>query len=177
MKRIICMAMLALAPLTAAVAEDMGKHKGQSCTAKGAWYGGEIGEDGVFRITYLVNYIEESADRGSLVLDFPRLVPGMFVPGAVKATLPRGFWTRVSPTEAKWVTLVVAVDATGATVGVLKLYGPVTMGKDCTEFTVVSFMEGFAPDADPFADPPLWGPMPLGTTVMHPMLPEARKGH
>jgi hypothetical protein len=175
MKRIICVAMLALAPLGTAVAEDMGKHKGQVCVGRGAWYGGEVGPDGSLRITYTVSYIEETTDRGSLILYFPQFDPAPFVPGAVKASLPRGFWTRVSPTEAYWAALVVAVDATGATVGVLKLSGPVTPGKDCNEFIVVSNMEGFAPDADPFKDPPLWGPVLLGTTVMRPMLPEARK--
>ncbi len=178
MKKLICIAMLALCPLAVAVADD--RHDGHkndaaACTANGAWYGGETGEDGVFRITYVVNYIPGDTDTGSFVLDVPGLPLSAFPPAA-RASMARGFWNRVSATEFTWVALVVTTTAEGAPAYVLKLRGPVTLARPCTEMTIGTFVDVYLPEMNPFEDDPLQT-IPMGTTVMHPMQAKAHRGH
>jgi hypothetical protein len=88
--------------------------------------------------------------------------PTAIFPDAVKITDFRGTWERIDGNTFAYTVLGIAVDENGATQYIAKLTGTETLSDECnTMFVANTKIQIYLPQADPFADAPLIGPIPV----------------
>ncbi len=110
----------------------------------------------------------QSAAAGTVVLE----VPGFDVtlpagnpstatfPNAIKGTDLRGTWERIDGNTFTYTVLGMTVSESGATQYISKLSGTETLMDECnTMFLENTELQIYLPQADPFVDTPLIGPI------------------
>jgi len=135
------------------------------CKLIGSWYGMS---SQYLTIYWLSTMSGQSSAQGGVALE----VPGFDVtltmgdvtafPDAVDMTTIRGVWERTSGNTFEYTGLSIASDADGIPQYIGKLTGTETLSEDCnTMFLEQTYLQVFAPDADPFEDDPLFAPVPF----------------
>ena len=97
----------------------------------------------------------QSANFGTIKLELPAFdmtLDGLFDTAKKKPLTLRGVWKRISGNTFAYTLIGFAIDENGHTVWIGKNSGYDTLTEDCNKLTVVSTLEVFYPDQDPFAD-------------------------
>jgi hypothetical protein len=109
----------------------------------------------------------QSANFGTIKLELPAFDMTLFgnFPTAKKKPLTlRGVWKRTGGNTFAYTLIGFAIDENGRTVWIGKNSGYDTLTEHCNKLTVVSTLEIFLPDQDPFADQPYLAiPIPVHT--------------
>lgn len=139
----------------------------EGCKLHGSW----IGYDTTFGDAWWMSTASgQSATAGTLVLEVPGFdltlpagdPPTATFPNALKITDLRGTWERIDGNSFAYTVLGIVVDENGATQYISKLTGTDTLSDECnTLFIANTKLQIYLPQADPFADTPLIGPMPI----------------
>src|SRR5512137_345297 len=159
MRRLVCIAIVALLPFTTAVGKDTGDEQG--CTPKGTWVGTL---EGIPVMT--ITYGHESAQTGTLIIDLPSFDPtfgGQFA-GVKGSSAARGIWKKTGGNTWFYTALIIGAVPNGPTIYVAKISGPVEAMDHCTSITISTMLEVFHPNGDP------WFSMPLNDHGGHPMV-------
>jgi hypothetical protein len=138
----------------------------EGCKLHGSWFGYEptIGD-----AYWMSTASGQSASAGTLVLEVPGFditltagdPPTATFPDALKITDLRGTWERIDGNTFAFTVLGIVVDESGVTQYIAKLTGTDTLSDECnTMFIENTKLQIYLPQADPFADAPLIGPMP-----------------
>lgn len=142
-----------------------GPHEG--CKLHGSWLGYSTSTGDAW---WMSTAGGQSAAAGTVVLEVPGFdmtlivgdPPAPVFPFAFKATDLRGTWERIDANKFAYTVLGIVVDENGTTQYISKLTGSETLIDDCnTMFLENTALQIYAPQADPFADLPLIGPIPF----------------
>jgi hypothetical protein len=118
------------------------------CKLQGSWYG--TGD-----ITLLTTYNGMSANSGTIIEELPGfdMTFGGFYPTVVEGTTLRGTWQRTGGNTFVFTQLAYGLDADGNIVYKVKNSGIKTLSEDCNSMEVVSTIEFYGPEDNPFAGP------------------------
>jgi hypothetical protein len=135
------------------------------CKLIGSWYGWSNQYDVIY---WLSTMSGQNSARGGVALEVPGFDVTLTVdgtptfPDAVEMTTIRGVWERTSGNTFEYTGLSIASDADGLPVYIGKLTGTETLSEDCNSmFLEETYLQIFAPNADPFEDDPLFEPIPF----------------
>ena len=133
------------------------------CKVIGSWYGWSHQYDVIY---WLSTISGQNSAHGGVALEVPGFDVTLTVddvptfPNAVEMTTIRGVWERTSGNTFDYTGLGIATDADGLPVYTGKLTGKHTLSEDCnTMFLEETYLQIFAPNADPFEDDPLFPPI------------------
>jgi hypothetical protein len=81
-------------------------------------------------------------------------------PDAVQSSKLRGVWERTGPNSYAYTLVGFTLDANGGTQYISKLTGTETLSEDCNTMLLQNtYLQIYLPDADPFSDTPIIGPL------------------
>jgi len=146
MKRRILFYILALIFFCSISAMAIAGPKG--CKLQGSWYG--TGD-----ITLLTTYNGMSANFGTIIEELPGfdMTFGGTYPDVVEGTTLRGTWQRTGGNTFVFTQLAYGLDAVGNIIYKVKNSGTKTLSDDCNSMEVLSTIEFYGPEDDPFAGP------------------------
>jgi hypothetical protein len=108
----------------------------------------------------------QNAEHGISILDIPGFDPTITVdgvptfPDAVKSSALRGVWERTGPYSYAYTLVGFTLDSNGGTQYISKLTGTETLSEDCNTMLLQNtYLQIYLPDADPFSDTPIIGPL------------------
>jgi len=142
-----------------------GPHNG--CKLYGSWLGYSASTGDAW---WMSTVSGQNASAGTVVLEVPGFditlpvgePPEPTFPGAIESTDLRGTWKRIDGNTFAYTVLGIVVDENGTTQYISKLTGTETLIDGCnTMFLENTALQIFLPQADPFEDTALIGPIPF----------------
>lgn len=137
------------------------------CKILGSWIGYyTIEPDPTGDAWWVSTVTGQNANNGVAILDIPGFDATLAVdgvptfPDVVQGTKLRGVWERTGSNTFAYTLIGFAVDAAGGTQYISKLTGTHTLSEDCNTMLLQdTYFQVYLPDADPFSDDPIIGPM------------------